>query len=132
MPALRSLGALIDAEELTAFDVEEDMSILARDHPPLQVRVIPSPAMLVTVMPAAVPTTGPRTTTELVESFMSAWSCLVGDPLLSKWIVVVRRPSRLFTEIITLAPLSGNYRTDKKPYPGKVLHSVLKTTVESP
>ncbi|KAF9028794.1 hypothetical protein BDZ89DRAFT_1160169 [Hymenopellis radicata] len=89
-PAMRvALGALVDAEELTAFDVEEDVSILAKVHPPLHVRVIPSPAMLATVAPVAVPTVGPRTTTELVESFMSAWSRLVGDPLLSKWIVVV-------------------------------------------
>ncbi|KAF9007753.1 hypothetical protein BDZ89DRAFT_965492, partial [Hymenopellis radicata] len=58
-------------------------------HPPLHVRVIPSPAMIATVAPITVPTASPRTTTELVESFMSAWSHLVGDPLLSKWIVVV-------------------------------------------
>ncbi|KAF9019948.1 hypothetical protein BDZ89DRAFT_1138993 [Hymenopellis radicata] len=58
-----ALGALVDAEELTGFDVEEDVSILSKVHPPLHVRVTPSPAMLATVAPVTVPTAGPHTTT---------------------------------------------------------------------
>ncbi|KAH9477981.1 3-hydroxy-3-methylglutaryl-coenzyme A reductase [Psilocybe cubensis] len=30
-----------------------------------------------------------RTTSEVIESFMSSWTRLVGDPILSKWIVII-------------------------------------------
>lgn len=82
-----ALGALADSE-VPAFDAEEELSILVKVHPPVHIRVVPPPSMIATAAPS-IPTTGSRTTSELVESFMSAWSRLVGDPLLSKWIVVV-------------------------------------------
>ncbi|KAJ3871877.1 hydroxymethylglutaryl-coenzyme A reductase-domain-containing protein [Lentinula edodes] len=39
----------------------------------------------------------PRSTPEIVENFMSSWSRLIGDPLLSKWIVMGLATSVSFT-----------------------------------
>lgn len=65
--------------------------LLVKIPPPIYIRVLP-PAYL---LPARIGLlegehlTGRGSTGEWLESFMSSWTRLVGDPILSKWIVVV-------------------------------------------
>ncbi|KAK0482246.1 hydroxymethylglutaryl-coenzyme A reductase-domain-containing protein [Armillaria novae-zelandiae] len=84
-----ALGALVDAEQVNNVYVDEETSVFVKVYPPVHVRVIPPPQLLATAVSTTDATIVHRTTSEMVESFMSSWSRLVGDPLLSKWIVVV-------------------------------------------
>ncbi|KAJ4468808.1 hydroxymethylglutaryl-CoA reductase [Lentinula aciculospora] len=94
-PAIQSvLGSLAATEHIDA-EVSEgseanDHGLLVKVNPSIHVRVIPlNPAFGASVSPP-VPVSGPsRSTSEIVENFMSSWSRLVGDPVLSKWIVMV-------------------------------------------
>ncbi|PBK98764.1 hypothetical protein ARMGADRAFT_1162042 [Armillaria gallica] len=89
-PEIRhALGALVDAEQVNNAFVDEETSVFVKVYPPIHVRVIPPPQLLAMAIPAPDAAIVHRTTSEMVESFMSSWSRLVGDPLLSKWIVVV-------------------------------------------
>ncbi|KAF8345352.1 hydroxymethylglutaryl-CoA reductase [Amanita rubescens] len=74
--------------------------IFVKVSPPIYVRVVPPSIVLVNAA-----TTSPRQThrqprlkaaesrskrpSEIIEDFMSSWTTLVGDPILSKWIVVM-------------------------------------------
>ncbi|KAG8746285.1 3-hydroxy-3-methylglutaryl-coenzyme A (HMG-CoA) reductase isozyme [Ceratobasidium sp. 414] len=60
-------------------------AILVRAGPPVHVRVIsPNASNLLTTGPKKTPSAREGT----FDSFMSEWSTLVGDPILSKWIVL--------------------------------------------
>ena len=67
-------------------DSEAELELLVKISPPVHVRVVPPQALI-----ASVPTDGSssHTTSDIVENFMSSWTRLVGDPVLSKWIVMV-------------------------------------------
>ena len=62
-----------------------DADIIARVSAPIFIRVVPSESP-----DSSQGTERPRTSTHLVmlDSFMSAWSSLIGDPIVSKWIVI--------------------------------------------
>ena len=60
------------------------LPIIVRVTSPLYVRVVPAPSTP-KVMSMAIPATGEEA---MLESFMSEWTNLVGDPILSKWIVL--------------------------------------------
>jgi hydroxymethylglutaryl-CoA reductase (NADPH) len=68
--------------------------------PPIYVRVVPPPIVLakaVVVSPKqtyhqnslSTGETGQKRPSEIIDDFMSSWTKLVGDPILSKWIVVM-------------------------------------------
>jgi len=58
--------------------------LLVKVFPPIWARVVPSPALVASASAKARTQAIPR-----LERFMSSWTRLVGDPILSKWIVVV-------------------------------------------
>ena len=101
-PGIRSvLQSLVDASSSNLEPSDGDSSesdgdatafeLLVKIPPPIYLRVLP-PAHL---LPARIGLlegehlNGRRSTGEWLESFMSSWTRLVGDPILSKWIVVV-------------------------------------------
>ena len=101
-PGIRSvLQSLVDASYANLEPSDGDSSesdndsttleLLVKIPPPIYIRVLP-PAHL---LPARIGLlegehlTGRRSTGEWLEWFMSSWTRLVGDPILSKWIVVV-------------------------------------------
>ena len=101
-PGIRSvLQSLVDASSANLEPSDGDTSesdgdatafeLLVKIPPPIYLRVLP-PAHL---LPARIGLlegehlNGRRSTGEWLESFMSSWTRLVGDPILSKWIVVV-------------------------------------------
>ena len=57
---------------------EEKKQLLVKVAPPIWVRVDPSPELMASA----------HTTSTGLDRFMSSWTRLVGDPVLSKWIVV--------------------------------------------
>jgi hydroxymethylglutaryl-CoA reductase (NADPH) len=111
-PGLRSvLNALVDASTAdlprSSDDITEDedaaRDMLVKVAPPIYVRVVLPPSMLPSAKHASL---GPskhglsdsylhhsistrKDTSELLDAFMSSWTRLVGDPILSKWIVVM-------------------------------------------
>uniref|UniRef100_A0A0W0GEY0 3-hydroxy-3-methylglutaryl coenzyme A reductase n=1 Tax=Moniliophthora roreri TaxID=221103 RepID=A0A0W0GEY0_MONRR len=85
-PAFRhALSALAATGEGAIYETEEKLNpMLFKVNPPVHVRVVPPQALL-----AAAESTKVETSADYLESFMTNWSRLVGDPLMSKWIVVV-------------------------------------------
>lgn len=64
-------------------DIDNDTDVVVKILPPVHVRVVPPPT---------VPTVSRTSTTisgEMIDRFMTNWTRLVGDPVLSKWIVLV-------------------------------------------
>ncbi|KAF8899778.1 hypothetical protein CPB84DRAFT_1668867, partial [Gymnopilus junonius] len=59
--------------------------MLVKVSPPVYIRVQEKRLSL----PLAYISTTHKSTSELLEAFMSSWTRLVGDPILSKWIVVM-------------------------------------------
>ena len=80
-PSIASvLSSLAQVDIGTPVNIDTDVDLIVKISPPVYVRVVPpSP-------PAFVPTTKSG---EMIENFMSNWTRLVGDPVLSKWIVLV-------------------------------------------
>ncbi|KAI0790504.1 3-hydroxy-3-methylglutaryl-coenzyme A reductase [Abortiporus biennis] len=86
-------------------DSPDLQDVLVKIAPPIHVHVVPAswnfPTVLSSVsslLAAASSTSTPiearivssrRPTSEIVESFMSSWTSFVGDPVISKWIVVL-------------------------------------------
>lgn len=72
-----------------------DASLYVKIAPPVHVRVIPTPQPAQPTTSSSVFSSNIETTTEnagtgeVIENFMSSWTKLVGDPVMSKWIVVV-------------------------------------------
>ncbi|KAF7975535.1 hypothetical protein HWV62_9365 [Athelia sp. TMB] len=95
--SLRSPGALGDAVpgskkvDITTPAISNVLSTLAQNHASTDndtdVIVKISPPVFVRVVP---PSTGAaKQSGEMFENFMTSWTRLVGDPIISKWIVVV-------------------------------------------
>ncbi|KAJ3762221.1 hydroxymethylglutaryl-coenzyme A reductase-domain-containing protein [Lentinula raphanica] len=88
---LNSLAATehVDAEVSDPSEAN-DHGLLVKVNPAIHVRVIPLDSTIGASVKSYSPISGPsRSTSEIVENFMSSWSRLVGDPVLSKWIVMV-------------------------------------------
>ena len=107
-PGLRSvLNALVEA---SATDLRGERDLFVKVSPPIHIKVIvphssshsagrsssPSfysrnPTLISSIISLILPSTfhSSKSTSELLDSFMSSWTRLVGDPILSKWIVVV-------------------------------------------
>ncbi|CAA7268335.1 unnamed protein product [Cyclocybe aegerita] len=68
----------------------QDKDMLVKVSPPIYIRVVLPASMLRAHKPAITASYLPhtRSTSEMVDAFMSAWTRLVGDPIISKWIVV--------------------------------------------
>ncbi|EGO03592.1 hypothetical protein SERLA73DRAFT_149844 [Serpula lacrymans var. lacrymans S7.3] len=62
-------------------NITSNVDLLVKISPPLYVRVVPAVAR---IRPRAL-----FRSSEMIENFMSGWTRLVGDPVLSKWIVLV-------------------------------------------
>lgn len=87
------LAALADAESTSA---STDLSLYVKVAPPVHVRALPAVAQAKqtasasSYLSSAAGMDGERADTGAVlEHFMSGWTTLVGDPVMSKWIVVV-------------------------------------------
>ncbi|KAG0708040.1 hydroxymethylglutaryl-coenzyme A reductase-domain-containing protein [Suillus ampliporus] len=81
-PAIASVLASLAAVDQT-IQVEEastPVDLLVKIAPPLYIRVTP---------PGPVRPRALFRSTEVLENFMTGWTTLVGDPVLSKWIVLV-------------------------------------------
>ncbi|KAH6909627.1 hydroxymethylglutaryl-CoA reductase [Coprinopsis sp. MPI-PUGE-AT-0042] len=70
-----------------------DKQLLVKISPPVHIRVTPPVALTSTIAPSVLAggevLPNKRSTGEIVDSFMTSWTRLVGDPILSKWIVLV-------------------------------------------
>ena len=73
------------ASDLTTEEGEGQRDLLVKVSPPIHIKVVLPPSML----SSSPSSPSSKSTSELLESFMSSWTRLVGDPILSKWIVVV-------------------------------------------
>ncbi|KAF8634822.1 hypothetical protein AX17_004073 [Amanita inopinata Kibby_2008] len=97
--ALFSL-ATAEATTLSAEGVILSKDIYVKVSPPVYVRVVPPPSTLANAIASSprhthhqhrlrVGENGRQRPSEILEDFMSSWTKLVGDPILSKWIVVM-------------------------------------------
>ncbi|KAG7091853.1 hypothetical protein E1B28_008255 [Marasmius oreades] len=78
-PAIRhALDALATTEE----DTFDDHDLLVKVHPPVHVHVLPPQSILIAAA-------GEETSGNFWDNFMTNWSKLVGDPFMSKSIVVL-------------------------------------------
>lgn len=80
-PAISSVLSILAITENTpvAVDTAKPVDVIVKVAPPVYVRAVP----------IAAPTTRAGTNAEAIENFMSSWSSLVGDPVVSKWIVAL-------------------------------------------
>jgi hydroxymethylglutaryl-CoA reductase (NADPH) len=93
-PAIQHvLSSLAKTEHVDAVVAEGSESmehgLLVKVNPSIHVRVIPLDSTAAATPFASSNPGTPRSTSEMVENFMSSWSRLVGDPVFSKWIVMV-------------------------------------------
>ncbi|KAI0371286.1 3-hydroxy-3-methylglutaryl-coenzyme A reductase [Pilatotrama ljubarskyi] len=79
-PAIASVLANLAVSEQA--QTGEPVELIVKFAPPVYVRATP----LVTATPSAAANPG---TGEAIDNFMSSWSSLVGDPVVSKWIVAL-------------------------------------------
>jgi len=76
------LSSLAQVDVGTPVEIDTDTDLIVKISPPVYMRVVPPTP----------PVVDPTTTAEsgqMIENFMSSWTRLVGDPVLSKWIVLV-------------------------------------------
>jgi hydroxymethylglutaryl-CoA reductase (NADPH) len=76
------LSNLAQVDIGTPVDVDTDPDLIVKISPPIYMRAVPPTPL------AAVPTASTESS-EMIDNFMSSWTRLVGDPILSKWIVLV-------------------------------------------
>lgn len=76
------LSNLAEVDIGTPVDIDTEPDLIVKISPPIYMRAVPP------TPPAAVPTTSTESS-EMIDNFMSSWTRLVGDPILSKWIVLV-------------------------------------------
>jgi hydroxymethylglutaryl-CoA reductase (NADPH) len=76
------LSSLAQVDIGTPVEIDTDTDLIAKISPPVYVRVVPP-------TPATVVSTAAAESGDIIENFMSTWTQLVGDPVLSKWIVLV-------------------------------------------
>jgi hydroxymethylglutaryl-CoA reductase (NADPH) len=72
------LASLAKADFDTSVSNDSDTDIIVKISPPVYIRVAPP------ISPAA-----STDSSDMIETFMTNWTRLVGDPVLSKWIVLV-------------------------------------------
>ncbi|OCH91254.1 3-hydroxy-3-methylglutaryl-coenzyme A reductase [Obba rivulosa] len=77
-PAIASVLATLAASEQDA-SAAVDPELFVKVAPPVYVRVLPIPELA----------DAPASNGEALDAFMSSWSRLVGDPVVSKWIVLL-------------------------------------------
>ncbi|TBU45135.1 3-hydroxy-3-methylglutaryl-coenzyme A reductase [Dichomitus squalens] len=77
------------ASVLSTLVVSESASYLVEGTEPVELIVKVAPPVYVRAIPTAAPRTAKPNTGEAFEDFMSSWSSLVGDPVVSKWIVAL-------------------------------------------
>lgn len=83
------LNSLAETEKASDLEPEVERDILVKVSAPVHVRIIPPTALIASVPATYVGASqGKRSTSDFVDNFMSNWTRLVGDPILSKWIVV--------------------------------------------
>ena len=85
-----------------------DEELVVKVSPPVWVRVLPPG-----------PEGGSRTSSQKLDRFMSSWTRLVGDPVMSKWIVVFLAIS---------VSLNGFFLKEIATGPSTVLHLIGKTS----
>ncbi|KAF5390098.1 hypothetical protein D9757_003842 [Collybiopsis confluens] len=87
--ALNAL-AVMEHVDVDPSEISEALEhgLLVKVNPSIHVRVTTSDSDI-TESTLFLASNTPRTTSEIVENFMSSWSRLVGDPVMSKWIVMV-------------------------------------------
>lgn len=90
--AIRSVLSTLAEIELPISQSSDDIDsgsveLLVKISPPVHVRIVPPTNLVVSAAAATTTTTTIRN--NKFDDFMSAWTSLVGDPVLSKWIVVV-------------------------------------------
>jgi hydroxymethylglutaryl-CoA reductase (NADPH) len=78
-PAIRSVLTSL-AETNTDLN-ERETDFLVKVAVPVYIHIVPPPSL---IAPSS-----PSPASDMVEDFMSTWTRLVGDPVLSKWIVMV-------------------------------------------
>lgn len=102
-PGLRSvLDTLVDASTADVprsldmdmiTEEEEARDMLVKVSPPIYVRVVLPPSMVANHASLSPSKRNSylhrKDTSELLDAFMTSWTRLVGDPILSKWIVVM-------------------------------------------
>jgi hydroxymethylglutaryl-CoA reductase (NADPH) len=76
------LSSLAQVDVGTPIEIDTETDLVVKISPPIYMRAVPP------TPPAAVSTT-PTESGEMIDNFMSSWTQLVGDPVLSKWIVLV-------------------------------------------
>ncbi|OSX63533.1 hypothetical protein POSPLADRAFT_1169005 [Postia placenta MAD-698-R-SB12] len=75
-PAISSILTSLAAAEKAGVPSGEDSELIVKVAPPVYLRVVPA-------------STSSSTKTEVLENFMSTWTALVGDPVVSKGIVLL-------------------------------------------
>ncbi|KAH7869130.1 hydroxymethylglutaryl-coenzyme A reductase-domain-containing protein [Lentinula edodes] len=93
-PAIQHVLNSLAATEHIEAEVNEgtetnNHGLLVKVNPSIHVRVIPLDSAIHDSASSSSDSGTSRSTSEIVENFMSSWSRLVGDPVLSKWIVMV-------------------------------------------
>jgi hydroxymethylglutaryl-CoA reductase (NADPH) len=76
------LSSLAQIDIGTPVEIDTDTDLVVKISPPIYMRVVPP-------IPPAVDSTTTTESGDVIEKFMSSWTRLVGDPVLSKWIVLV-------------------------------------------
>ncbi|KAI0747021.1 3-hydroxy-3-methylglutaryl-coenzyme A reductase [Daedaleopsis nitida] len=95
---MRSVAEHVPAPrvDITSAAISSVLSNLAVSHTitldstaPAEIIVKVAPPIYVRAIPPAAPASSNANTGEAIENFMSSWSSLVGDPVVSKWIVAL-------------------------------------------
>ncbi|KAI5996069.1 hydroxymethylglutaryl-coenzyme A reductase-domain-containing protein [Pisolithus marmoratus] len=111
---LRNLAILHPTEVHTASG-----DVLVEIAPPVHILVVP---------PSPKPTRGFLKPSEILENFMTAWSVLIGDPLLSKWIIFLLACSLVLNGYLLKGIAEGAIRSIQPP--SVRFRSVTSTRVE--
>lgn len=78
-PGIRTI--LTSLAQSEAPSTGQDTDLFVKISAPIYVRVVPPPSLTAS--------TSSTPASDFLENFMSSWTRLVGDPVLSKWIVIV-------------------------------------------
>ncbi|KIL63528.1 hypothetical protein M378DRAFT_665597 [Amanita muscaria Koide BX008] len=99
-PLRTALFSLATSEATFSAEGPVSKDIYAKISPPIYVRVVPPPIVVANAVAASpkqtdhqqrlrAGETGHKRPSEYIDDFMSSWTKLVGDPILSKWIVLL-------------------------------------------
>jgi hydroxymethylglutaryl-CoA reductase (NADPH) len=91
-PGVRTVLNLFVESESSPAETAPEIELLVKFSAPIYIQVIPPPIPLSNPAhpyPNPFSSSSGRTTSEFVENFMSTWTRLVGDPVLSKCIIMV-------------------------------------------